>query len=223
MFWPRNGGIHLRRQRGKLWPRIVAYFALDTLICAASTIVAVRNDRRVVVAADGMLTLSRKGDVLERTRVCKIHQVNGVIIAYSGFVSARELRERAVPGAPAAGISLYEHLRVALRHRGPWRRSSPERKPLPATRFWKCSGNCGVTIRKDSGGWLASPSWKFSLRQWSKAYRSWPNAPTGCERGPVQRLSFRGRADRAPAPVPWSTGCLRWGWACTGKLIYISE
>ena len=92
----------------------------------ATTIVALRSDRRVIVAADSQLTLTRNGTTVERSQVCKINKAGNVIFAYAGMVNYQ---------APVAGrgtkadFSIPASIRSVLSSDGPL---STKRRPLEA-------------------------------------------------------------------------------------------
>ena len=78
---------------------------------------AVRNDRRIVIAADGMLKWTHQGAVVGRATTCKIQQINNVVVAYEGYIRREH---KATPAAkPSPGtISVLQRLRVELERPG---------------------------------------------------------------------------------------------------------
>ena len=103
-----------RRSLGVRLGSGLALFALmlgGWLDCGATTIVALRSDRRVVIAADGMLTISKNGSVVEHRETCKIHRTGDILFAHTGIDWYQPLRPAFTAGVE---LSLPHALESAL-------------------------------------------------------------------------------------------------------------
>ena len=81
---------------------------------SATTVVALRSDRRIIVAADSMMGVMKNGSVVSRSLVCKARRVDDIVFANAGleFVgtisfSAIATRNLSGPGSFSVRLKAY--------------------------------------------------------------------------------------------------------------------